>query len=246
MEKKNKFNILIHQKTGKKYLVKDINEEFHTSEGLITAKDLKSKKSEVKSSKEEIFTLLEASFVDLWERIKRGPQVILQKDVGLIITKTGVNHQSKVLDAGGGSGSLCCYLAHISKEVTTYEIQAELIKVLEHNKQLMGLNNLTIKNKNVYEGIEEKELDLITLDLAHPWEVIGHAEKALKIGGYLVVYLPNIIQMKTFLDALRKSSIQFLELEELIERKWKVEEQILRPEYDMLGHTGFLCFCRKC
>ena len=141
--------ILIEQKTNKKYLVKDLNEDFHTSEGIVSKKDLKSKKTEIVSSKGKKFVLLEPSFVDLWERIKRGPQIILQKDIGLIIAKTGINRDSKVVDAGGGSGSLCCYLANICKEVTTYEIQKELIGVLEHNKKLMGLDNLTIKNKNI-------------------------------------------------------------------------------------------------
>ena len=33
--------ILIEQKTGKKYIVKDLNEDFHTSEGIISKTDLK-------------------------------------------------------------------------------------------------------------------------------------------------------------------------------------------------------------
>jgi tRNA (adenine57-N1/adenine58-N1)-methyltransferase len=236
--------ILIEQKTGKKYLVKELNDDFHTSEGIISRKDLKSKKAEVKSSRGKKFVLLEPNFVDLWERIKRGPQVVLQKDIGLIIAKTGVNKDSKVVDAGGGSGSLCCYLANICKEVTTYEIQKELIKVLEYNKNLFGLKNLKIKNKNVYDGITEINLDLITLDLSQPWKVIKSAERSLKSGGFLVVYLPNIIQVKQFVDSL-KGPIKLLEVEELLERKWKVEERILRPEFEMLGHSGFLVFCRK-
>ncbi len=236
--------ILIDKK-GKKYLVKDIGDSFHTSEGVISSKDLKSTKTEVVSSKGKKFSLLESNFVDLWENFKRGPQIILQKDVGLIITKTGVNKNSKVVDAGGGTGSMCCYLAHICKEVTAYEVQKELITTLEYNKKLTKLNNLTIKNKNIYNGISEKDLDLITLDLAKPWEVISHAEKSLKFGGFLVVYLPNIMQVKQFIDNINKSSIKLLEVEELLERKWKSEDKVLRPEYEMLGHTGFLVFCRK-
>lgn len=237
--------ILINQKTGKKYLIKDASMDFHTSEGVISKKDLSSKKSELESSKGKKFSLLEASFVDLWENFKRGPQIVLQKDIGLILTKTGVGKNSKVVDAGGGTGSICCYLANFCKKVTSYEIQKELISVLEFNKKLAGLTNLTIKNKNIYDGITEKDLDLITLDLARPWEVIAHSEKSLKTGGFLVVYLPNIIQVKQFIDSLRKSSIKLLGIEELLERKWKSEDKILRPEYEMLGHTGFLVFCRK-
>jgi len=237
--------ILIEKKTGKKYLVKDLDEDFHTSAGVVYSKDLKSKKAMIKSSKGKEFILLEAGFVDLWERIKRGPQVVLQKDIGLIITKTGINKDSKVVDAGGGSGSLCSYLANICKEVTAYEIQKELVNLLEHNKRLMSLSNLKIKNKNIYEGITEKNLDLITLDLSKPWQVIKDAEKSLKLGGHLVVYLPNLIQVKMFIDSLKRSSLKLLEVEELLERKWKIEERIMRPEFEMLGHSGFLVFCRR-
>ena len=234
--------ILISKK--KKYFVKDTSADFHTSEGVIEKKFLK-KTGLVKTNKNKEFLLVEPNFIDLWEKIKRGPQVIIQKDIGLIIAKTGINKHSNVVDAGGGSGSLCCYLAHISKEVTTYEIQKDLIPILKHNQRLFDLQNLKIKNRSIYDGIKEKNLDLITLDLAQPWQVIDHAEKALKVGAFLAVYLPNIVQVKLFADALKGSSIQLLEVEELIERKWKVEDKVLRPEYEMLGHTGFLCFCRK-
>ena len=234
--------ILISKK--KKYFVKDTSTDFHTSKGVIDKKDLKTT-GLVKTNKDKEFLLIEPNFVDLWEKIKRGPQVILQKDIGLIITKTGINRNSKVVDAGGGSGSLCCYLAHLCKDVTAYEIQKDLIPILEHNKKLFQLKNLKIKNQDIYQGIKEKNLDLITLDLAQPWQVITHAEKALKTGGFLVVYLPNIVQVKLFADAVKQSTLKLLEVEELLERKWKVEDKILRPEYEMLGHTGFLCFCRR-
>ncbi len=237
--------ILIHPKTGKKYLVKDITSDFHTSEGIISKKDLKSKKTEIKTRTGKKFFLLEPNFTDLWEKLKRGPQVILQKDIGLIIAKTGINKNSQVVDAGGGSGSLCSYLANLCKQVTTYEIQKELINILNHNKNLIGLPNLTIKNKDIYTGIQEKNLDLITLDLAQPWKVLPHAQKALKPGGFLVVYLPNLTQVKTFLDALKATPFKLLEIEELLERKWKIEGKIMRPEHQMLGHTAFLIFCRK-
>jgi len=237
--------ILIDKKSGKKHLVKDVGSDFHTSLGIISKKDLKSMGKEVLSSKGGKFVLLEAGFADLWGFLKRGPQVVLPKDIGLVIAKTGANKNFKVVDAGGGSGSLCCCLANVCKEVVTYEVQKELIGVLEFNKRLLGLKNLRIKNKDVYRGIREINLDLITLDLARPWEVLGSAERSLKSGGYLVVYLPNIMQVKMFVDALRGTKINLLEVEELIERKWKVEGQVVRPEYEMLGHTGFLVFCRK-
>ncbi len=235
--------ILIHVKTGKKYLVKELQDDYHTQYGVVKAKDFK--KVRVESNKNEKFLCLEPEFVDLWKNLKRGPQVITQKDIGLILAKTGVNSKSKVVDAGGGSGSLCLALANVCKEVTTYEINPENYDIISRNKQLSGLKNLNIKQANVYDGIEEKELDLITLDLPEPWKMTEQAEKVLKVGGFLVIYLPNLIQMKTFIDSCQGTAIKIIETVELLERKWKIEDKIMRPEFEMLGHTGFMTFCRR-
>jgi tRNA A58 N-methylase Trm61 len=98
--------ILIEQKTGKKFMVKDLNDSFHTSNGVISSKDLRSNENLVESSKGKKFFLIEPTFTDLWENLKRQSQIITQKDIGLILSKTGVNGKNKVVDAGGGSGSL--------------------------------------------------------------------------------------------------------------------------------------------
>jgi len=170
---------------------------------------------------------------------------MIQKDIGLIIAKTGINAESRIVDAGGGSGSLCFSLANIAKEVTSYEINKEHYSILQKNQQLLGLPNLILKHKDINKGIDEENINLITLDLPEPWNVITPAEKALTPGGFLVIYLPNLLQMKQFLDATRGSSIKVLETIELLERQWKIEDNIMRPEFQMLGHTGFLTFCRK-
>jgi len=237
--------ILVNQKTGKKYFVKDLEEDFHTSVGIISKSDLQSNKAKVESSTGDKFSLFGPSFVDFWENLQRGPQVMIQKDIGIILSKTGINRESRVVDAGGGSGSLCLSLANICKEITVYEINPEHYDVIQKNMKMAGLNNISLKQQNIYEGIGEENLDLITLDLPEPWLAITHAERSLKEGGFLVIYLPNLIQMKILTDVLRRSSLSVLETIELIERKWKIEGQIMRPEFQMLGHTGFLIFCRK-
>ena len=111
--------------------------------------------------------------------------------------------------------------------------------------ELFGVTNINLKQDNIYENLPEKNVDLITLDLPEPWRAITPAETALKTRGHLVIYLPNLIQVKRFIDSTKKTPIKVIETIELIERKWKIEDQIMRPEFQMLGHTGFLIFCRK-
>jgi tRNA A58 N-methylase Trm61 len=60
--------------------------------------------------------VLEPDIMDCYSRIKRGAQIIPLKDVGHIIAETGLNPKSRVVDAGAGSGGLCCIMANIAKE----------------------------------------------------------------------------------------------------------------------------------
>jgi len=237
--------ILVHFRSCKKYFVKDLDDDFHTSQGIISKKELNSDSDVVESNTKHKFAVLDPIFSDLWENLQRGPQVMLHKDIGMILAKTGVNSQSKVVDAGGGSGSLCLSLANVVKEITVYEINPEHYDVVAKNVKLFGIKNLNLKQDNIYNGIAETELDLLTLDLPEPWQVIEHAEKSLKTGAHLVVYLPNLTQVKKFIDSCQKSKIKVQETLELIERKWKIEDKIMRPEFQILGHTGFLIFCRR-
>ena len=237
--------IILHRKSKKIFLIKDLHDNFHTPFGTISKDDLLSSKETIKSDKGDLFTSISPSFADLYQHLQRGPQIMIQKDIGMIIAKTGVNNTSRVVDAGGGSGSLCLSLANVCKEVIVYEINPEHFDVVQKNGKMMGLQNICLKQENVYKGISETNVDLVTFDLPEPWLAIEHAEKALKTGGWLVVYLPNLLQVKEFIDSTKKTKIHVLETIELIERKWKIEDKIMRPEFEMLGHTGFLIFCRK-
>ena len=234
-------------KEGKKFFIKNIDEDFHTQFGYIRSEDMKKSKpgDALRTNLGTELMILNPDFIDLYNKITRGPQVVTPKDIGIIITETGIGKNSVVLDAGGGSGALSFFLAHICKKVTTYELREDFVQILEKNKELLGLKNITIKNKNIYEGITEKKIDVITFDLPEPWRALPHAEKALRPGGFLVSYSPNITQIAQFVQAAKKSSIVVLKIKEIIERKWEVDERKLRPFNRMLGHTGFIVFCRK-
>lgn len=238
--------ILINH-TGKKFYVRDTSKDMHTQFGFVKASDLKKKDgSKLLSNTKEEFTIFTPYFIDVYKKIKRDAQIISLKDIGQIIAETGVNKSSIVIDAGSGSGALACFLANMVKEVVTYDIRKDFVKIVEENKELLNLKNLKIKNKNIYDGIDEKNIDLITLDLPEPWNAINSAQKALKVGGFLVSYSPSIPQTMDFVNAVNKNrSFVHVKTIELIHREWEINQRIIRPKTTQVVHTGFLSFCRR-
>lgn len=229
----------------KQYYIEELNKDFSTEYGVISRKDLK-KKGRVLTDKKKEFIVLEPGFIDRYQRIIRLAQMPLPKDIGLIIAETGTNKNSKVVDAGGGSGGIACFLAAICKEVTTYEIKKEHCEIIRKNKEFLGLKNLKIKNADITKGIDEMDVDAVILDMPSPWNAIKQAEKALKQGGFLVIYSPTINMTADFVKVI-KSSESFLiqKTIELIAREWKVEEESVRPKSQATVHSGFLTFVRK-
>ena len=83
----------------------------------------------------------------IFKKLKRGgPAVILPKDSGLIISYTGLNRESLVVEAGAGSAFLTTVLAGIAKQVTSYELKKNL-QSSQKNVKRAGLTNVTIKIK---------------------------------------------------------------------------------------------------
>ena len=146
------------------YYVADCTKDFHSTDGVFPKKELAKKDGSSTGPKND-FIILSSCFIDDYRRIARLAQIIPLKDLGVIIATTGINKTSKAVDAGAGSGALACMLAHICKQVTTYDIRDDCLDIAKKNKEFLNLKNLKITNKDVYAGIDEKNLDPIPLHL---------------------------------------------------------------------------------
>jgi len=231
--------ILIDQQGTRYYWSKG---DLHTSFGVIKENDVKC--GTVSSHLGKKFVCFDAAFVDRLERIKRGPATLTLKDVGEIIAHCGIGRDTKIVDAGTGTGTLALMFARISENVVSYENNKETCENAKENARMLDVK-IEIKNRDITEGIDETNVDVITLDLLNPENVLAHVQKSLKSGGFLVAYLPNINQVRHFV--LKAEKISFIQecVVECLEREWIIEEKRLRPKNQMLGHTGFLAFLRK-
>jgi tRNA (adenine57-N1/adenine58-N1)-methyltransferase len=228
---------------GRKYLTE--KKELHTGLGVVKVVD----EERVKSHLGHEFAVLDPRLVDLYEKLPRAGSVLLKKDLGFILAYTGVGTGDVVVDAGTGSGALAMFLANIvrpSGKVYTYEIREEFAEIARNNFEKAGLQEfIEIKCKDITKGIDEENVDLITLDLPEPWKVVPHAYVALKRGGFLMAYSPYVEQVKKTVKALTEGSFKAVKTFEIFEREIEVSKKGVRPKTRMYGHTAYLTFARK-
>jgi tRNA (adenine57-N1/adenine58-N1)-methyltransferase len=236
----------------KEYLVSDVSKDFNTHAGFVPKAELaKPDGSVVTTNSGAEFVLLSASFADAFSHIKKLPQTVMPKDIGMIIAMTGIGPESVVVDAGTGSGALAAGLARVCKQVHTFEKRDDFIENIKDNIRRLGLTNITLHQGDIIDtigGVKELKVgaDLVTLDLPDPERVIPAVTPSLKIGGYLACYVPTVPQMMSAVETLRHDGRYLVLLcTELIKRDWIVEGQRVRPDNEMLGHTAFLIFARR-
>ncbi|HID40622.1 MAG TPA: tRNA methyltransferase, partial [Pyrodictium sp.] len=146
--------ILIHRKSGKTFYAKDITRDFSTHLGIIKAEDLSNLKNGdiIKSHLGEEFIYLEDSFIDKILFIKRGPQITHQKDIGLLISLTGLSSGWKVVEGGSGSGYMTAFLANIVKpngKIYSYEKRDDFYTIAKKNLEFLGLSDyVVLKNRD--------------------------------------------------------------------------------------------------
>ena len=181
----------------------------------------------------------------MYRKLKRGPQVILPKDIGIIIAYTGVNKNSVVVDAGTGSGWLAVSLARLASKVYSYDLREDFLAIAQKNKEMLGLDNLELKQGDVTKNIEEKNVDIVTLDMPGSEKALSKAKKALKQEGMVVGYLPNAEQVQKFVSKLNSLNFTDTHTVEVIVRDILVRKEGMRPTNMGLWHTAYLVFSRK-
>jgi len=224
--------ILFDKKDRKYYWEKG---DLNTSLGLI--KESEMNKEEAVSNTNQKFRVMTANFIDNLEKIKTGPAHTSLKDIGAILTYTGISKNSIVAEAGTGSGYLTSIIARFVKRVESYEKNEDFFNLSRKNLEMLKIDNVDIHNKDISDL--KGKFDLIILDLPDPWNY--KLENNLKEGGYLVAYLPNITQVKSLVN---ESKLHHEKTIEILEREWYVDER-LRPKNFKLGHSAFLVFLRK-
>lgn len=235
----------------KKWLLKVDDRQFHTHRGIINLTELVGKYygEHVKSSLNYKFVLLKPTIHDYVMNLLRLTQIIYPKDIGLIVQYLDISPGKNVLEIGSGSGALTISIANLIRphgHLYTYEIRNKFAEIVQKNIKKAGLETyVTIRNRDAKNGIEEKEIDAVTIDVGDPWELIPIVSNSLRPGFPLCSFSPTINQVEKTVTCLQ--SLNFVDISSLecLVRDIRVETGKTRPETRMIGHTGYLTFARR-
>jgi len=243
--------VLLLDSKRRRYLVQLVDGgEFHSHAGVVPHADLVGQPEgvTVRSSHGARYTAVRPTLADYVLKMPRGAQVIYPNDLGPILLLADVFPGARVLESGVGSGALSAALLRAGADIVGYEVREDFAERARVNVEgFLGpdvLDRYRVELRDTYEGIDERDLDRVVLDLPEPWQVVPHAVEAMHAGGILVAYTPTIGQAAELRRTLADAPFGFAETIEVLHRSWHIEGQSVRPDHRMVAHTGFLTSAR--
>ncbi len=184
----------------------------------------------------------------------RGAQIMYPKDIAQVIQLGDIRSGMRVLESGGGSGAMGINLLEaVGQEghLITIELRPEFARICKANAAVFygfmpsWWTMLTGNFDERARELEPNSIDRIVLDMLDPWNRLSEAHRVIAPGGVLIAYITTTTQLSRLVEALRESD-QWTEphIEETLERTWKADGLAVRPNHQMIGHTGFLVVTR--
>jgi tRNA (adenine57-N1/adenine58-N1)-methyltransferase len=207
--------------------------------------------STVETPRGERLLVLRPTYAQLIPNLPRRAQPIYPKDVGMILLWGDVTPGSLVVEVGVGPAALTLALLRAvgpEGRLVSYEVREDFTEMARENvARFFGpAPNWTIKTADALAGIDERDVDRMIIDLAEPWHLLDVAAATLRPGAVVTGFVPTVLQVKAFVDALRAhGAFGAVETLETLVRFWHVGERSIRPTHRMVAHTGFLVFGRR-
>jgi tRNA (adenine57-N1/adenine58-N1)-methyltransferase len=243
--------LLIDSKRRRHLVTLEAGGAFHSHAGILDHDALigSDEGATVRTTMGQRFVAVRPTLNEYVLEMPRGAQVIYPKDLGPILILADIFPGARVLETGVGSGALTTAMLRVlgpAGRITGYELRADFAARARRNVEaFLGADvPLDIEVRDAYDGIDERDLDRVLLDLPEPWRMVDHAAKAMRPGGILLSYLPTIGQVARLREALRDSAFGMAETLEVLQRGWHIEGQSIRPDHRMVAHTGFLTHAR--
>ncbi len=190
--------------------------ELHTHRGFVKHDDLIGKPwgSQFLSHNGSPFYLLQPGLADIIRSIPRSTQILYPKDIGYMMVYMGIGPGKVILEAGTGSGSMTAALAYAignEGQIISYDVKPEFQKIALKNMERLGLENRVIfKTRDIKEGFDERGVDILFLDVQHPYDYVSQVREALKPGGFFGSIVPTANQVIKLIDSLKEKVLDLL------------------------------------
>ena len=246
---------LLVDRKGRRYLVTLAEQgTFHSHVGVLAHRDIIGQEQGgwFRTSRGHTLLAIKPTLADYVLEMPRSAQIVYPKDLGNILVMADIFPGATVVEAGLGSGALTAALLRAVGErgsVITYEVRQDMVDQGMKNVRTLAPDpcNHTLRMESIYEGINEREVDRIVLDVPEPWHTVPWAAEALTMGGILLSFLPTILQVHQLAMALSSDSrYQLIETVEVLLRPWSVSHRSVRPAHRMVAHSGFITTARRC
>ncbi len=246
---------LLQDRKGRRHLLTlSDGQTFHSHQGRLAHAELigHTVGGWYRTDKGHVLLAVRPTLGDFVREMPRGPQIIYPKDLGNIVSMADIFPGAMVIEGGLGSGSLTAALLRAvggTGQVITYEIEESVIPRAKSNIQrvLPDISRLTIRVGDIYQGISERDVDRVVLDVPEPWQSVSTIGDCLVMGGIVLSFLPTILQVHRLTLALEEDTrFQMIETVETLLRPWHVTERSVRPEHRMIAHSGFLTTAVRC
>ena len=242
--------LLLDTKHRRYLIVLKEDGEFHTHAGFVPHADIvgQAQGVRVSSTKGAKYLVMRPTLEDFVIEMPRGAQVIYPKDLAPICMMGDIGPGLRVLESGVGSGALSMTMLRWGADIIGYELREDFANRAQFNvRSFLGegvMDRYRVELRDCYDGIDERDVDRVVLDLPEPWRVVPHAEHALRPGGLLVAYTPSITQAVQVREAVDSAAWMGARTLEVLHRTWHIEGQSVRPDHRMVAHTGFLTTAR--
>lgn len=204
----------------------------------------------VRTSMGDYLQVFRPTYAQIAPNLPRQAQLIYPKDIGTILLWGDIHPGAQVIEIGVGPGATSLALLRAigpTGRLVSYEIRDAFADMARANvTRFHGpAPQWTIKSRDAYEGLDERGIDRIVIDVPEPWRIVPHAAVALRPGGVFVGFIPTVLQMKQLVDELRADAFAAVEIIETLQRFWHVKDRSVRPEHRMVAHSGFLVIARR-
>ena len=246
---------LLQDRKGRRHLLTLLEDQvFHSHQGRLPHAQLigQSVGGWYRTDRGHTLLAVRPTLGDFVREMPRGPQIVYPKDLGLIVALADIFPGATVVEGGLGSGALTAALLRAVGDcgrVITYEIEESVLPkaIANIRKVVPDPANHQVKVCDVYQGITEREVDRVVLDVPEPWQAVATVGDCLVMGGIMMSFLPTILQVHQLVMGLQQDSrFQLIETTETLLRPWHVTQRSVRPEHRMVAHSGFLTTAVRC